>query len=97
MAKAQLVARFVLVADITVVARAKERLDGVSMVAHEAMALPERCEHLTACYGIPSAPRREVEVARSVCGGDPAVDEAKIADPHNRESSNSGCDERNPE
>ena len=67
------------------------------MVAHEAMALRERCEHLATCYGIASAPHREVEVAGRVCGGDPAVDEAKIADPHHRESTNSGCDERNPE
>jgi hypothetical protein len=97
MAKSKLVTRFILVADITVVALAKERLHGVSVVTHKAMALGERCEHVATCDGIPAAPHHQIEVARSMRGSDPAVDEVKIADPHGREGDNSRCDEAEAE
>lgn len=97
MAKSQLVARFILVVDITVVALAKQRLHRVSVVADKTMALRERCQHLATRYGIASAPHGEIQVARSMRSCDPAVDEAKITDSYDREGDNTRCDERKSE
>ena len=93
MAESQLVARFILVADIAVVALTKERFHRVSVVTDKTMAVRERCEHLATYYGIASAPHGEVQLARSMRGCDPAIYEAKITDSYDREGGDSRCDD----